>query len=58
MFMGFENTCTVSEGSEMSPGLFQDFMHGYETLRLSSLAVEHILVVMTAGFQLRIESYG
>ena len=56
--MGFENTCTVSEGSEMSPGLFQDFMHGYETLRLSSLAVEHILVVMTAGFQLRIESYG
>ena len=42
----------------MSPGLFQDFMLGYETLRLSSLVVEHIVVVMTAGFQLRIESHG
>ena len=31
----------------MSPRLFQDFMNGY--IRLSPLAVEHIVVVMTAG---------
>ena len=31
----------------MSPRLFQDFINGY--IRLSPLAVEHIVVVMTAG---------
>ena len=47
------------QGSEMSPGLFQDFIDGY--IRRSTLAVEHSVVVMTAGFQSRrfqIESSG
>ena len=26
MGVGFENTCTVYKGSEMSPELFQDFI--------------------------------
>ena len=34
---------------EMSPGLLQDFMDGY--IRLSPLAIEHGVVVMTEGFQ-------
>ena len=52
------------QGSEMSPGLFQDFIGGY--IRLSTLAVEHSvgehsIMNMTAGSQSRrfqIESYG
>ena len=47
------------QGSEMSPGLFEDFMDGY--IRLSALAVEHTVVIMAAGSQSRrsqIESYG
>ena len=36
-------------GSEMSSGLFQDFMDGvYKTLRLSPLVVEHSIVVVIA----------
>ena len=33
-------------GSEMSPGLFQDFMDGY--IRLSQLVVDHSVVVISA----------
>ena len=47
------------QGCEMFPGFFQDFMDGY--IRLSTLAVEPIVVVMTVGSlsrQSRIESYG
>ena len=43
----------------MSPGLFQDSMN--EFISLSPLAVEHSVVVMTAGSRSRryqIESYG
>ena len=39
--------------SETSPGLLEDFMDGYITLRLSPLAVEHSVVVMTPGSQTR-----
>ena len=40
MGVRFENTCTVS-GSEMTPGLFQDFMDGYRKfLRLTPLLVQ------------------
>ena len=52
-------TLTKFQGSEMSPGLFRDFMDGY--IRLSPQAVEHSVVIMTAGSQSRrsyIESYG
>ena len=44
-------TLLQSQGSEMSPGFFQDFMDGY--MRLSPLALEHSVVVMTASSQLR-----
>ena len=47
------------QGSEMSPGLFQDSMNEYA--RLSKLAVENSAVVMTSGSQSRrtqTESYG
>ena len=37
----------------MSPGLFEVFMDGCITLRLSPLAVEHSVVVMNAGSQTR-----
>ena len=44
------------QGSEMSPGLFQNFICAY--IRLSTLAVEHSvsehsIMNMTAGFQSR-----
>ena len=43
------------QGNKMSPGLFQGFMDGYiKTLRLSPLAVEQSVVVMTAGSQSRL----
>ena len=29
MIVGFENSLPQFQGSEMSPGLFQDFMDGY-----------------------------
>ena len=48
--LGFK-TLAQFQGSEMSPGLFQDFMDGY--IRLSALAVEHTFVLMTAGSQSR-----
>ena len=48
--VGFENTLQF-QGSEMSSGLFQDFMDGY--VRLSTLAVERSVVVMTSGSQSR-----
>ena len=51
-------TIAQFQGSEMSPGLFQDFMDWY--IKLSTLAVEHNVVVMIAGSQSRqsqIESY-
>ena len=52
-------TFSQFQGSEMSPGLFQDFIDGY--IERSTLAVEHSVVVMTAGLQSRrsqIESSG
>ena len=42
-------TLAQFQGSDMSPGLFQDYGWVHKTLRLSPLAVEHSLVVMTAG---------
>ena len=42
-------TLAQFQGSEMSLGLFQDFMDAY--IRLSTLAVEHSVVVMTGGSQ-------
>ena len=47
------------QGSEMSPGILQDFTNGY--IKLSTLTVEHSVVVITSGSQLRrsqIEFYG
>ena len=45
-------TLAQFHGSEVSLGLFQDFTDGYiKTLRLSPLALEHSVVVTTAGFQ-------
>ena len=44
-------TLAQFQGNEMSPGLFQDFLDGY--IRLSTLAVEPSVVVMTAGFHSR-----
>ena len=47
------------QGSEMSPGILQDFTNGY--IKLSTLTVEHSVVVITWGSQWRrsqIESYG
>ena len=52
-------TLAQFQGSGMSPGLFQDFRDEY--IRLSTLAVEYSIVIMTAGSQSRrsqIESYG
>ena len=52
-------TLAQFQGSEMCPELFQNFMDAY--IRLSPLAIEHSVVVMTAGSQSRrshIESYG
>ena len=49
----------VTLALEMFSGLFQDFIDWY--IRLTTLAVEHIIVVMTAGAQSRqsqIEFYG
>ena len=40
-------TLAQFQGSEMSLGLFQDFMDAY--IRLSTLAFEHSVVVMTGG---------
>ena len=62
MVVGF---CSIEdwwdwEGSEMPPGLFQDFIDGY-TLWVSSLAVKHSVVVMTEGYEStrsQTESYG
>ena len=42
-------TLAPFQGSEMSPGLFQDLMDGY--IGLSTLVVEHNVMVMTAGSQ-------
>ena len=36
MGVGFENTCKV-QGSEMSPGLLQDFMDEYANFFIDSL---------------------
>ena len=47
------------QGSEMSLGLFQDFLDGY--VRFSISLVKHTVVVMTTGSQSRrsqIEYYG
>ena len=47
------------QGSEMSPGILQDFTNGY--IKLSTLTVEHSVVVITSVSQLRrsqIESCG
>ena len=42
------------QGSEISPGLFQCFMDGYnKTLRPSPLVIEHSVVVMSASSQSR-----
>ena len=52
-------TLAQFQGSEMSLGLFQGFMDTY--IRLSALAVEHSVVVMTGGLQSKpsqIESNG
>ena len=52
-------TLSQFQGCEMFPGFFQDFMDGY--IRLSTLAVEHIVAFMTVGSLSRqscIESYG
>ena len=35
------------QGSEMSPGILQDFTNGY--MKLSTLTVEHSVMVMTSG---------
>ena len=54
-------TLAQFQGSEMSPKLFEGFMDGYKTLKLSPFVVEHSVVVMTEGSQSRwsqIESYG
>ena len=55
-------TLAQFQESEMSPGLFQDFIGwAHKTLRLFPLVVEHSVVVMTAGFQSRrsqSETYG
>ena len=47
------------QGSEMSPEILNDFTDGY--IKLSTLMIEHGVVVMTSSSQLRrsqIESYG
>ena len=47
------------QGSEMSPGILQDFANGY--IKLSTLTVEHSVMVITSGSQLRrsqTQSYG
>ena len=44
-------TLAQFQGSEMSSGLCQDYGWVYKSLRLSSLAVEYSLVVMTADSQ-------
>ena len=49
--MGDLRTLAQFQGSEVAPGLFQDFMDGYK--RLTPLAFERIVVVMTVGFQSR-----
>ena len=38
-------TLAQSQGSEMSPGLFQEFMDKY--IRLTQLVVEHSVAVMS-----------
>ena len=61
MGVGFDNTCTVSGKWNVSRLIPRLYGWVCKTLRLSPLVVEHSVVVMTAGFQLRrsqIESYG
>ena len=49
-------TLAQFQESEMSSGLFQDFMNGY--IRLSTLAVEHSVMIMTSqSRRSQIESY-
>ena len=61
-FVGDFRTLALFQRSEMSPELFQDFMDGYiKPLTVSPLAVEHSVLVITAGSQSRwskIDSYG
>ena len=52
-------TFTEFQGSEISPGILHDFTDGY--IKLSTLTVEHSVVVMTSSSQLtrsQIESCG
>ena len=59
MMGGGLRTFAEFQGSEMSPGILQDFTNGY--IKLSTLTVEHSVVVITSGSQLRrsqIEFYG
>ena len=47
----FENICTVSGKRNVSRVIPRLYGWVYKTLRLSPLAVEHSVVVMTAGSQ-------
>ena len=46
-------TLVQFQGSEMSPGLFQEFMHGSIKYCLFSVTAESIVVVVTVGYQFR-----
>ena len=57
----FENICTVSCKGNVSRSIPKLYGWVYKNLKLSPLAVEHSVVVMTTGSQSRlsqIESYG
>ena len=49
--MKFETTCTVSGKGNVSRVISTFYGWVHETLRLSPLAVEHSVVVMTGGSQ-------
>ena len=49
MMGGGLRTFAEFQGSEMSPGILQDFTNGY--IKLSTLTVEHSVVVITWGSQ-------
>ena len=53
MNVGFENTCTISRKWNVSRVIRSIYRWIYKILRLSPLAVEHRVVVMTAGSQSR-----
>ena len=53
MVLEFENTCTVSWKRNVSRVVPRLYGWVYKTLRVSPLAVEHSIVVMTMGSQSR-----